>query len=122
MTAPLNRESCRGIFAALLTPLTSDEDLDTDACERLVHALLDEGQPGLYLTGSTGEEFAIGDAVRAAVYSVAGRAVRERGKGERLIAHVGGVPTRRALSLARSAACCPRRRCSLRNVATQRLR
>jgi N-acetylneuraminate lyase len=104
MTLILQREQCSGIFAALLTPLTASETLDATGCERLIHALLNEGQAGLYLTGSTGEEFAIDDSVRTAVYTLAGRVVRERAKGESLIAHVGGVPSRRAYQLARAAA------------------
>lgn len=103
-TALLTKDDCRGILAPILTPLRDDESLDEGAFEALAHRLFDEGQPGLYLTGGTGEAYALDDAVRAAVYVRAGRIVRERKKSEKLIAHVGGVPTRRAASLARAAA------------------
>ncbi len=86
----------RGIYAAVLTPLREDESLDPDALAGLVDRLFGEGQAGLYLTGGTGEEYAISDEVRLALYKTAVQAARGRG---RLIAHVGGVPTRRALKL-----------------------
>jgi N-acetylneuraminate lyase len=92
--------SWRGIYAATLTPLDEDESLDEEACAALVDRLLSEGQAGLYLTGGTGEEYAIDDEVRIALYPVAVRAARGRG---RTIAHVGGTPTRRALRMLRAA-------------------
>ncbi len=92
--------SWRGIYAATLTPLKEDESLDAAALAELVDRLLVEGQAGLYLTGGTGEEYAIDDEVRLALYPIAVEAARGRGK---LIAHIGGVPTRRALKLVRAA-------------------
>lgn len=100
----LYREDFRGILAASYTPLKDDESLDTGACEALHHTLLDEGQPGLYLAGGTGEEYAVDDAVRVGVFQIGARVAAARGKGERMIAHIGGVPTRRARALARAAA------------------
>jgi N-acetylneuraminate lyase len=86
----------RGVYAAMLTPLRADESLDEEACAELVERLLAEGQAGLYLTGGTGEEYAVDDEVRVALYPLAVEAARGRGV---MIAHVGGVPTRRALKL-----------------------
>jgi N-acetylneuraminate lyase len=90
----------RGIYAATLTPLKEDESLDASAFAELVDRLLAEGQAGLYLAGGTGEEYAIDDEVRIALYPIAVEAARGRG---RMIAHIGGVPTRRALKLLRAA-------------------
>lgn len=100
----MNATAFDGIFSAMLTPLKEDESYDAEAGERLAHALLDEGQRGLYVAGGTGEEYAIDDSVRVAAFGVTARASQVRGKNERIIAHVGGVPTRRAASLARAAA------------------
>jgi N-acetylneuraminate lyase len=86
----------RGVYAATLTPLRADESLDEGACVALTDRLLCEGQAGLYLTGGSGEEFAVDDEVRVALYPLAVEAAAGRGK---MIAHVGGVPTRRALRL-----------------------
>jgi N-acetylneuraminate lyase len=91
----------RGIYAAMLTPLMEDETLDGEACAGLACRLLDEGLAGLYLTGGTGEEYALDDEVRARLYTVTAQAAGGRG---RLIAHIGGVPTHRALGLAQTAA------------------
>ena len=96
--------SWRGIYAPCFTPLTADERLDAEAFERAAHALLDERQAGLYVCGSTGEGYALEDAVRCEAFRVAARIGRER--KARIIAHVGSVPTRRALAMARAAADC----------------
>ena len=103
MSASL-REKCRGALAAMLTPLTPDERLDVASCENLANALLDEGQVGLYVGGNTGEQYAIDDSVRAELFEAVMNAVRTREKKPVIIAHVGGVPTRRAAAMARAAA------------------
>ena len=103
-TVPFRRDDCGGIFSALLTPLTPDERLDEPTCERLVQKLLDQGQVGLFLSGTTGEGYALDDDVRVAVYQTAAAVVRKRPDRKVLIAQVGGVPTRRAVALARAAA------------------
>ena len=91
----------RGIYPAMITPLRDDERLDEDSAARLVVRLLDQGVAGLYLTGSTGEAWALDDAVRVAAFRIAAQAAAGRGT---LIAHVGGVMTRRAVRLAEAAA------------------
>ncbi len=96
-------ERYRGIIAAMYTPLTADERLDVESCERLVHRLLDEGQAGLYLAGNTGEWYGLDDEVRADVFRVAARAAALRPGQPVLIAHVGGLHTRRTIALARAA-------------------
>src|SRR4051812_24517706 len=100
----LRRGDCGGIVAAILTPLTDEDRLDRASFERLAHALLDEGQRGLYVAGGTGEGFALDDEVRVEAYRAAADVVRQRGRGERVFAHVGGVHTRRAIAMAVAAA------------------
>jgi N-acetylneuraminate lyase len=96
------RNSWRGIYAACFTPLASDEQLDTAAMESLVANLLAEGLRGMYVTGSTGEGYALEDSVRCAAFRTV--AAAGRAKDARVIAHIGGVPTRRMLAMARAAA------------------
>jgi N-acetylneuraminate lyase len=98
----LSRGAWRGIYAACFTPITDDDKLDVGALENLTHALLAEGQRGLYVTGSTGEGFALEDNVRVDAFRTAAAAAKS--KDARIIAHVGGVPTRRAIAMARAAA------------------
>ncbi len=98
------REHFGGIYAAILTPLTPDERLDESAFEAFCHTLLDEGQQGLYVTGGTGEAYSIDDTVREKAFRIAARLARSRNRNERIIAHVGGVQTRRACAMATSAA------------------
>ena len=90
----------RGIYPAMVTPLKPDETLDEAAAATLVSRLMDQGMAGLYLTGSTGESFAIEDDVRLAMYPIAAEAAGGRG---RLVAHVGGVHLKRALRMVRVA-------------------
>jgi N-acetylneuraminate lyase len=92
----------RGIYAACFTPLHDDETLDTGAFQGLARSLLRSGLRGLYVTGSTGEGYALEDRVRADAFEAASSIAREF--KARVIAHVGGVHTRRAVALARQAA------------------
>jgi N-acetylneuraminate lyase len=101
---PLRRDGCRGIFSAILTPLTKKETLDEKCFAQLAHKLLAEGQAGLYVAGGTGEGTALDDNVRIETFRIAASVAKTRGKGEAVIAHVGGVATSRALYMARAAA------------------
>ena len=103
-TSAMQAKDCKGIFSATLTPLTEDERLDAASYEKLVHKVLDEGQSGIYVSGTTGEGYALDDSVRVEIYKLSARIVQSRRKGEFAIGHVGGVPTRRAVALARAAA------------------
>jgi len=89
-----------GIYAAMLTPLREDESLDEELAADLAGRLLDAGLAGLYLAGSTGEWHGLDDAERVRLFRVVAEAAGGRG---RLIAHVGGVVTRRAAGLAAGA-------------------
>ena len=45
----------RGVIVPILTPLNSDESVDTDSMRRLVNYLLDNGAHGIWVSGTTGE-------------------------------------------------------------------
>lgn len=47
----------RGVMAALLTPFTQQQMLDTESLRRLVQFNIEQGIDGLYVGGSTGEAF-----------------------------------------------------------------
>ncbi len=104
MSTPMQEKDCRGIFAATLTPLTGDERLDVGAYEKLIHKVLDEGQAGIYVAGTTGEGYALDDGIRVEICKQSAKIAQSRRKPGLVIAHVGGVPTKRALALARAAA------------------
>lgn len=91
----------RGVYAAMLTPLNEDERLDEKTAVKLVDKLLNQKLAGLYVCGSTGEAFGLDDEVRMRAYRIAVDIAEGRGK---IIAHVGGAHTRRAIALAEAAA------------------
>ena len=45
----------RGVIIPILTPLNSDESVDTSSMRRLVNYLLDNGTHGIWVSGTTGE-------------------------------------------------------------------
>ena len=45
----------RGVIVPILTPLNSDETVDTNSMRRLVNYLLDNGAHGIWVSGTTGE-------------------------------------------------------------------
>ena len=96
----MNKRDWAGVYPAMLTPLKEDETLDEETTSRFVNQLLDQGVAGLYLTGNSGEGYALDEDVQASVYPVVAKAAKGRCK---LIAHTGGGPTRRAIRLTRAA-------------------
>ena len=94
-----SRDSWRGIYPAMLTPLNQDESIDEDACIHLISHLA-ESCKGLYLTGGTGEEYGISDSVRMDVFQIAVSTAKGKIK---LIAHIGGVHTLRAVKMVQAA-------------------
>ena len=69
----------RGVFPALVTPMTDDQQVDYSTLAAFVNHLIDEGGVhGIIPLGSTGEYYALDDAEREAVVkatldAVAGR-------------------------------------------------
>jgi 4-hydroxy-tetrahydrodipicolinate synthase len=89
------------VLTAMVTPFTADGALDVEGAQRLATHLVDAGNDGLVLSGTTGESPTTTDAekeqlVRAVVEAVGDRA--------HIIAGVGTNDTRHSLELARSAA------------------
>ncbi len=72
------KERIQGIFPAVPTPLTEDEQLDEPALERLIEHLLSGGVHGLWMLGSGSEAPNLSDDVRRCVIEVAVHLVRGR--------------------------------------------
>ncbi len=54
----------RGVIVPVLTPLNSDETVDTGSLRRLVNYLIDNGAHGIWVSGTTGEFAALSDKER----------------------------------------------------------
>ncbi|WP_328583695.1 4-hydroxy-tetrahydrodipicolinate synthase [Streptomyces sp. NBC_00370] len=88
------------VLTAMVTPFTADGALDLDGAQQLAAHLVEAGNDGLILNGTTGESPTTSDAekdqlVRAVVEAVGDRA--------HVVAGVGTNDTRHSLELARAA-------------------
>ncbi|MCG2770390.1 MAG: dihydrodipicolinate synthase family protein [Chloroflexota bacterium] len=92
--------SFHGVWPALLTPLTADDEIDILALHRLLDYVLGAGVHGIYVCGSTGEGVLLSVEERmhlaeATVSHVAGHVP--------VMVHVGAVSTRDAVALSHHA-------------------
>lgn len=93
----------KGIYAALVTPMKSDESVDYATLARLVNYHRSSGLEGLYLCGSTGEGFLLSDSERRKVVET----VADELSGQMpLIVHTGTFTTAQTIGLARHAKNC----------------
>ncbi|MFE0424627.1 4-hydroxy-tetrahydrodipicolinate synthase [Streptomyces sp. NPDC058953] len=88
------------VLTAMVTPFTPDGALDVDGAQRLAAHLVDAGNDGLIINGTTGESPTTSDAekdrlVRAVLEAVGDRAL--------VVAGVGTNDTRHSVELARAA-------------------
>lgn len=67
----------KGVFPAMITPLTADHAIDWDGVDRLTDWLIEAGVAGLFAVGQSGEMFHLSDAERLAL----ARRVVERAAG-----------------------------------------
>lgn len=94
----------RGVFPALLTPLTDDgERIDAAALRAHVAWLIDHGVHGLMPAGSTGEGPLLTTAERQQLLEVVVDAAAGRVP---VLAHVGAITTRETIALVRHARGC----------------
>jgi 4-hydroxy-tetrahydrodipicolinate synthase len=90
------------LLTAMVTPFTSDGDLDLDGAAKLATYLVDElGHDGLVISGTTGESPTTTDAEKAQLVRAVADAVGDRAA---VIAGVGTFDTRHTLELAAQAA------------------
>ncbi len=95
-SAPFGR-----VLTAMVTPFTAEGELDLDGAAALASSLVDQGNDGLVVSGTTGESPTTTDGekaelLRAVVDAVGGRA--------RVVAGIGTNDTRHSVELALAAA------------------
>jgi dihydrodipicolinate synthase/N-acetylneuraminate lyase len=95
MTAPFGR-----VLTAMVTPFTADGGLDLDGAQRLATALVDAGNDGLVISGTTGESPTTIDEEKDALLRAVVEAVGDRAH---VVAGVGTFATAHTVELARAA-------------------
>src|SRR3954462_13958389 len=100
------RPMLRGAFTALVTPFTSQGELDEPAFRRLVAWQVMAGIDGLVPCGTTGEAPTLSVEEREAVIAVTVETVAERSTGRRVrvVAGTGTNDTRATIAATRRAA------------------
>ncbi|MEV8392434.1 MULTISPECIES: 4-hydroxy-tetrahydrodipicolinate synthase [unclassified Streptomyces] len=88
------------VLTAMVTPFTADGALDLDGAQRLALHLVDAGNDGLVLNGTTGESPTTSDAEKEQLVRAVLEAVGDRAH---IVAGVGTNDTRHSLELARTA-------------------
>jgi 4-hydroxy-tetrahydrodipicolinate synthase len=103
MTGPARAPKIGALLTAMLTPFDRSGDVDLGAAERLAHYLIDEGNEGLVVSGTTGESPALSDTEKLALFERLKRAVGERAA---IVAGTGGNNTRHSVELTKAAEAC----------------
>ncbi|MDX3855702.1 4-hydroxy-tetrahydrodipicolinate synthase [Streptomyces sp. AK02-01A] len=88
------------VLTAMVTPFTADGALDLDGAQRLAAHLVDAGNDGLILNGTTGESPTTSDAEKDQLVRAVLEAVGDRAH---VVAGVGTNDTHHSLELARAA-------------------
>ena len=92
-----------GIYAALVTPYTSEGKVDYKELQKLVNYLIEKGLDGFYVNGSTAEAFLLSEEERNNII----KAVVEANAGrKKVICHVGAISTDQAIGYAKNAEKC----------------
>ncbi|MFH8365241.1 4-hydroxy-tetrahydrodipicolinate synthase [Streptomyces sp. NPDC018031] len=89
------------VLTAMVTPFTADGALDLDGAQRLAAHLVDAGNDGLIVNGTTGESPTTSDAEKAQLVRAVVEAVGDRAH---VVAGAGTNDTRHSIELARAAA------------------
>ncbi|WP_062206133.1 4-hydroxy-tetrahydrodipicolinate synthase [Streptomyces sp. NBRC 109706] len=89
------------ILTAMVSPFTGDGSLDLDGAQRLAVHLVDAGNDGLIVNGTTGESPTTSDEEKSALVRAVVEAVGDRAH---VVAGVGTNDTRHSVELARAAA------------------
>ncbi|MGP2442953.1 4-hydroxy-tetrahydrodipicolinate synthase [Streptomyces sp. JW3] len=88
------------VLTAMVTPFTADGALDLDGAQRLAAHLVDAGNDGLVINGTTGESPTTSDAEKAELVRAVVAAVGDRAH---VVAGVGTNDTRHSVELTRAA-------------------
>ncbi|MBC8158117.1 MAG: N-acetylneuraminate lyase [Alphaproteobacteria bacterium] len=90
--------SLSGLYAALATPYTHDDAIDTESLRSLLRFVQSQGLDGVYVGGSTGESLLQTAQERERVLRFVASECREKA---RFIGHVGALSTKESKKLAR---------------------
>ncbi|MBQ2988552.1 MAG: dihydrodipicolinate synthase family protein [Clostridia bacterium] len=93
----------KGVFPALVTPLTSKEKLNTRALEKLIDYEIEQGANGFYIGGATGEGLLLDIPERKKLCE---KAIEFIGPDKAKIVHITDMNFRNTLKLARHAQDC----------------
>ncbi|MBR6744763.1 MAG: dihydrodipicolinate synthase family protein [Clostridia bacterium] len=93
----------KGVFPALVTPLTSKEKLNTRALEKLIDYEIKQGANGFYIGGATGEGLLLDIPERKKLCE---KAIEFIGPDKAKIVHITDMNFRNTLKLARHAQDC----------------
>ncbi|MEV5243198.1 4-hydroxy-tetrahydrodipicolinate synthase [Streptomyces cinnamoneus] len=88
------------VLTAMVTPFTAEGALDLDGAQRLAAHLVDAGNDGLVVNGTTGESPTTSDAEKAQLVRAVVEAVGDRAH---VVAGAGTNDTRHSIELARAA-------------------
>jgi 4-hydroxy-tetrahydrodipicolinate synthase len=101
MTTTISRAPKVGaLLTAMLTPFDASGDVDHKVAARLARFLVDEGNDGLIVSGTTGESPALSDEEKLALFATVKDAVGDRAS---VIAGTGGNNTRHSIELTKRA-------------------
>jgi 4-hydroxy-tetrahydrodipicolinate synthase len=101
MTTTISRAPKVGaLLTAMLTPFDASGDVDHKVAARLARFLVDEGNDGLIVCGTTGESPALSDEEKLALFATVKDAVGDRAS---IIAGTGGNNTRHSIELTKRA-------------------
>lgn len=83
-----------GIYVASITPFTADDQINTTALETLMNRNLSEGAAGFFIGGSSAECFLLSHEERIRIFEIAAGFQKRTS----LIAHIGSLSTKEAIS------------------------
>ena len=90
----------KGIIPAMVTPFGKDEELDADGLKKIIHFLLDSGVHGIFVSGGTGEFYALSKEEKMKIFETA---VDEVDGKVPVYAGTGAESTREVLELTKIA-------------------
>jgi 4-hydroxy-tetrahydrodipicolinate synthase len=99
-SSPQKHPTLRGVFAALVTPMTADDEIDCGRLGALADQLVRKGLHGLIPLGSTGEYYALSAAERERVLRVTLEAAHGRVP---VVAGTNAGSTREVIAFSRQA-------------------
>lgn len=91
----------RGVYTALITPMTADHALNEEAFRKVVEFNIQAGVDGFWVAGGSGESVLLDDAENNRIAEIV---VDQSAGRARTIMHVGAPTTRRAAAMAEHAA------------------